>query len=202
MNACHRFKFIFLAVPRTGSRITFKTLQAFDLKGGAPNGGMTHEMAVPAGCESYTALATIRSPFTRWVSCWVWCKRWPVVRGSHYEQFAIWLRDNPNDFPGFVERAVAKGYIRTVSSYLTRVQAERWCLMRYESLNADFAKAAKRLGLPSDELKRIPLVHNRETLQWRRYYDQRATDLVRQHSMADFVKYGYSEDINDHLEIE
>lgn len=199
MNVSHEHKLVFLAVPRTGSRVTFKTLQRLGLKGGAPNGGMTHEMGTPSGCETYLHVATVRSPFARWVSCWVWCRRWPVSPGAHYEKFAIWMRDNPTDFPGFVERAIVGGYIRPVSGYLGQVTAERWHLMRYESLQTDFANlpgACKPIGLRREPV--VPLKHNPETLRWRSYYDAQTTELVVQHSARDFALYNYSENIDDH----
>ena len=194
MNVSHQHKIVFLAVPRTGSRITYKTLQVvLGLKGGAPHGGMTHEMRTPIGCESYLHVAAGRSPFTRWVSCWVWCKTWPVVPGSHYEDFARWLRDNPNDFPGFVERAIQRNYIRTVSAYLAQVKGNlKWHLLRYETLSADFGQLLDQISVSPVS---VPIEHNPETLRWHTYYDERSIALVVGHSKMDFERYNYSTDI-------
>jgi hypothetical protein len=205
MNISHPHRFVFLAVPRTGSRITFKTLQRYGCVGGAPSGRMTHEMAVPRGCEDYLHVATVRSPFTRWVSCWVWCKRWPLMEGAPHQSFVRWLRENPGDFRGFVERATNARLIRTVSAYLNQVPAQHMRLLRYEHLQDDFrALPFIRLDKATRAAQSTPVVplrHNPETKIWRSFFSDHVAQMVVQHSKADFDAFGYSENINDHPEI-
>jgi hypothetical protein len=202
MNVSHAHKFVFLAVPRTGSRVTFRELKKFGCEGGEAHSRMTHRMAVPDGCEDYSVVATVRNPFTRWVSCWVWCKMWPLRSEEPYRTFVEWLLNNPDDFPGFVERAMERDYIKPISWHLDQAKAPNLELLRYESLQTDF-DAWLGNHFSSEVIigssKKPPVVsirHNPETLDWKNQFTSRARDMVLEHSAEDFRRFSYSTDIS------
>lgn len=197
MNVSHTHRFIYLAIPRTGSRVCFKALQNYGLQGGDPGGRMTHRMEIPAGCEDYRVITTVRNPFIRWVSCWTWVKMWPLRAGMHYSNLLEWLIANPQDFPGFVERALQSGIIQAQTAHLDQSRVRDFHLLRTEQLQKSFDELHDTFdpALADMKFQAPPVVsirHNPATVSWRSHMDRRAIDMIREHSAEDFRRFGYS----------
>jgi hypothetical protein len=197
MNVSHTHRFVYLAIPRTGSRVCFRALQNYGLQGGDAGGRMTHRMEIPAGCEDYRVISTVRNPFIRWVSCWTWVKMWPLRAGTHYSNLAEWLIANPQDFPGFVERALRGRIIRPQTAYLDHARAGELHLLRTEQLQEGFNALHDTFDLASADMKCegppvVSIRHNPATVSWRSHIDQRSIDMIREHSAEDFRRFGYS----------
>jgi len=181
VNVSHKHRFVFLANMRTGTRCVFHALRRyFACIGGSHDARtLTHKIGIPAGCERYLVIATVRNPFSRMVSCWNWVREvpgWP----SGIDKF---VRANPHDFAGFVERAMSTGF-DSQSRRLGEIEPDQ--LIRYERLQASFSE----LPFVTDEQLHI-VPQSPITANWQSWYRPEIEKMVAEKWADDFDRFGY-----------
>ena len=133
MNVSRENKFIYLGIPRTGSRWTFRSLSQYGLVGIEPRlDALTHKVGIPEGCEDYLVIATIRHPLTRMASCW----RWVSQNWENWGGAGIAAHES---FESFV-RYVAEGRTAIQSQNTELGEIKPDVLLRFETLPGDLAK--------------------------------------------------------------
>lgn len=129
--------------------------------------------------DSYFTFTFVRNPWSRLASLYEYHRRrlhrWPSARQS----FADWLRGGGT---GSARRSMSQFVTDDDGRVIVRLVG------RFETLEADFARACAQVGLP-----RLPLPRrNRSTIgDYRRYYDDETRDLVARLARADIDMFGY-----------
>lgn len=182
MNISHRHRFVYLAPPRTASRYVFSVLkEAFpDLQGDPLRPEvLTHRLEVPAECHSHFVFATVRCPYSRWVSAWRWFKQIADAPGAC--DVAKWAAEHPDDFDGFTERAHAVG-----GPLCSLTQGLAW---------VDRIDGLVRLDTLEEDLLALPFVTElcveMRQEDWRKLFTERTAGLVRECWGDDLESFGY-----------
>lgn len=132
MNVSHENKFVYLGIPRTGSRWAFRSLSQYGLVGIEPRPNvLTHRIAIPKGCSEYLVIATVRHPLTRMASCWRWVSQ-------NWENWRETGRAAHDSFQAFIEHiASGRSAIRSQNTELVAIKPD--VLLRFETLPQDIA---------------------------------------------------------------
>jgi hypothetical protein len=147
--------------------------------------------ALPGGVDGLFSFAVVRNPWDRLVS--LYHRPDPhLVATARAEGIAL----DGLDFATFAERCLAIRHAHTVpqARYVTidgRVGIDALC--RYETLAADFAGIASRLGIDAT----LPSAHlgvARRHADYRDYYDAPLRDLVGRVYAEDCALFGYAFD--------
>lgn len=148
--------------------------------------------------STYFKFANVRNPFDRFHSLW-WNGRNVSMRHSL-------------DLRGFVDYAFHRGIRGRALNWRQKIwkvhqrfwpqtewlrsangEIEMDQIMKFETIDEDFAKLAARIGLPSTELPKI-LMKNRRPSSRRPYaedYDDETRRLVADFYRSDFETFGY-----------
>lgn len=187
-NISEEHKFVYLAVPRTGSRLTFTHLQEYGVVGGAA-GRMTHVMDVPLECSDWLVVFCTRNPYTRWISYWSLVKQWPVVDYEPIRSITKFAKEHPQDFKGFAQLLQQHHVFRSISQDVG--SHSNFYALRYEDLNNTFN------GLPFVTREHnLGIIHRPETLDWRGYYDKETKAIVCEEHIDDFMRFKYTLDLD------
>ena len=205
MIVSHRHKFIFLAVPRTGTHAVRDALapllgeadwqQEALVRGvyspvptlarlGHGHVSAREAQAYLPGCawRSYFKFAVVRNPYDRFVSVCAMLNR----RNAGYA----------GNETAFVKRALgvprfrARVLVRPQAQLLTDAAGEIAVdfVGRFETLQASFREACRRIGLP--ELA-LPSVNATDHAPYRAYYDDELVGMVSRFYEEDFAAFGY-----------
>jgi len=191
-NISHKNKFIYLAVPRTASRLTYTHLKQYGCIGGADNGGMTHRMVIHPECKDYLAVVCARNPFTRWVSYWNLVKKWPQVDYEPTGSLVRFVRAHPMDFEGFTKCLMNRRMFCSINAELLVASPSRLFVLRFEDLQNTF----NRLPFVHTPHK-MRINHQPNTLRWRSFYTKTSRDIVVDVHNEDFKRFGYSTNLKD-----
>jgi len=184
MVLCDDPAFVFLAVPRTGSRSMQAALRAAFPR--SRDARRHHGMDIPPSCRDYFTFACVRNPFTRELSHYLyrrsrshnnmveWCRRWT------FKQYLRWLV-TPDAKP-------VGPHDPCQSAFLAGVRLDT--VVRFEDLPRAFSE------LPVFG-KAVPLPHRNENAPYRleAYYGEETMDLVRAHAGGDFLRFDYDPDV-------
>ena len=100
-------KFIYIAIPKTGTRSIYSALaKNFPALPGSDAG---HGHDVPAEYADYPRFCAVRNPYDRWCSTWWWACKKAVIRPP-YQEISI-KYSIPLTFEGFLQ-IIAKEYVR------------------------------------------------------------------------------------------
>lgn len=207
MIVSHRHRFIFLAVPRTGTHAARAALAPFlgpedwqqeALRNGARSPlpaiariGHGHVTAAQARTHlpaevwnGYFKFAVVRNPYDRFVSvCAMLNKRNPLYAGRETAFMKRALATPP-----FQRRVLVRPQARAlvVENGARRLAVD--FLGRYETLEASFAEACRRAGLPPPPLTRANAADHAD---YRAYYDDELVAIVSAFYADDFAALGY-----------
>ena len=140
--------------------------------------------------DSYKKITTIRNPFDRMMSMFMW-------RHAKNNVQSRTLAEIREAFGRYVQKA---GW--QTDRYVTHVKSQFIidCSVRFEHLVADLAKLMNTLGMPfnANEIPHAKSGHRPlETQQLSDFYDPPTTDVVRRRMSWVFENYDYSEDPRD-----
>jgi hypothetical protein len=183
VNPHHRF--VFLAVPRTGSKAMAGAL--LDLPGSRAVGRNHHNFRVPPAARWFLTFAVVRNPYARLASHYRYrCDRSPFVAGLSFAEYIDWaIRRGPGavwDMPGAPPQPgpEASGDPPQVA-WLAGARVD--AILRYEHLETD--------------LQRMPFGH---LIGWRHTaspsrlgerYDEALRLRVCEAHRLDFEAFGY-----------
>lgn len=205
MWICHEPPFRFVHPPRTGGTSLVAALQqAFPVAPWPPEEVYhiaDHGSLSPPEAADYPTLCTCRNPYQRELSLYLWCR----VAGNNYlaSQTELPSQAHPlaamtMDFGTYVRwrwdhRQEGQG--ERLSGIQTRatwgIRIDRW--IRFERLEEHY----RSLPIWGDR-EPVPLEHHMGlAYDWREHYTAGVADLVATYAAADFVRLGYSFDLNE-----
>jgi hypothetical protein len=140
--------------------------------------------------EELFKFAFVRNPWDLQVSSFHHIRRErPHYLGGHddFESFLRWKLDPERPYQYHVDTSIERQ-----SDYLIDLHGQVVVdfIGRYERLDADFAEACRRIGIPAPALP-----HRRQSADracdYRSYYTSETADLVAQHFQRDIKLLGY-----------
>ncbi len=179
----HQRKLLFIHIARTGGTSVEAALVGRDWWEQDPqskhlSASQTRAYYGEEVWNSYFKFSIVRNPFDRLVSMWAagW---WHTAEGSadprKFHEFLLSLQPHEH------ETYNALCYHEILDLPVDRV-------LRFERLEADFTQMLTELGHP--EVK-LPHVEKRDRADYRLYYDDVSTALVRSRFAQDLQTYGY-----------
>ena len=206
MIVSHRHRFVFFAVPRTGTHAVRAALRAFLGYEDWQQQSLTEQvrLPVPALAQSghgHLTLRQVRShlPETVWRDYF----KFAIVRNP-YDRFvsacAMLNRRNP-DYLGresaFMKRAIRvrrfqqRALVRPQGDMLEDEAGDLGMdfIGRYESLQQSFGEACRRIGIPEQPLARSNATDHRD---YATYYDDELLRLVTDFYRPDFNSFDYA----------
>lgn len=187
MVISHLHAFIYLPMPKTGSRSLRNALLSFGAKtvqyGGVSREEANHQMVTPDEYAYYTTFTTIRNPFRRSLSCYLYEKQRPQQR---YHQEV-----NHLTFTDFLLKYY-DSVVGTQSSLLAGCRIDH--IVKYEE---DIPKQIAQF-LPS--VQPLHLEHRNKSFYdkpWKDYFTEDAVEIIRNKAVEDFLQFGYSNELKD-----
>lgn len=188
-------RFIYIAVPRTGSTATFHSLEQFGaavvryrpstFPCYAQDTNGFHEPYFPDELAGFFKFATFRNPYTRMVSHYLMAKS--------DEKHRLHGLAACSDFPRFVEMAIFCKFLKTQVDFLDRTEVDARIYME-----GDLGAQLSRLAVLKPGPVVVPKV-NASTYDrpWYAHYDKQTASRVLEWGLADFGEFGYSMDFED-----
>ncbi len=191
MLISHRFKFIFIHIPKTGGTSVQLALKPF-ADAGEEYGLTSHataldaRRALPEIFNSYFKFAFVRNPWDLEVSMYQYKREW-YHRGH---ESVKWNKEMT--FEEFLElRAEKRGILGDQCHFIQDYHGR--CLMdfvgRFEHLDRDFQLVARLMGL-TGELPRSN-ASDRDP-EYQGYYNPETEELVRHISRPEIKAFGYT----------
>jgi len=201
----HRHRFIFFAVPRTGTHAVRTALGPTLGDGDWQQQSLTDEVRLPfpalasvghghltlrqvrehlpvAVCRDYFKFAFVRNPYDRFVSvCAMLNKRNPGYGGNERAFMKRALQ-----FRRFRQRALVRPQIDMLIDDEGRLGMD--FIGRYETLQESFAEASRRIGVPEVALRRSNTTDHDDHAS---YYDDELLGLVTGFYARDFERLDY-----------
>lgn len=206
MIVSHRHRFVFFAVPRTGTHAVRAALRAFLGDEDWQQQSLTEQVRLPVPAlaqagHGHLTLRQVRAhlPETIWRDYF----KFAIVRNP-YDRFvsvcAMLNRRNP-DYLGretaFMKRAIQVR--RFQQRVMVRPQGDMLVdeagklgldfIGRYESLQQSFGEACQRIGIPEQRLARSNATDHRD---YATYYDDALLRLVTDFYRPDFNSFDYA----------
>ena len=177
----HKFKFIFIHIPKTGGTSIekfFDTKLNYDLKH-LTNVEYDEECV---NCNGYIKFSVIRNPWERMVSYW------------NYRQSVAWATDDGEipiftDWMKFVHQKKSRplltmfDFLRDKTDTIKNIH-----LIRFENLQEDFDIVCDKIKIPKQEL---PHSNNRNHKHYTEYYDDETREIVAEKYAKDIEYFGY-----------
>lgn len=188
-------RFVYVAIPRTGSTATFNALRPFGAavvpyRQGrqycyAADSSGFHDPFVPVELQSFFTIAGFRNPFTRMVSHYLWANSDP---GHRLYSMALRL-----PFPRFVEMAILTRLLTTQTEFIgdTRIDGRVY-------LESGIASQLQHFPCVGPGLLNVPRENEcKYDMPWYCYYDKPTIHAVKEWAAEDFATLGYSADFAD-----
>lgn len=209
-------KYVYVAVPKTASQSISKLLQTdFD---GHPYGNY-HNVVIPPECLSFYTICSVRHPYTRAISLYMYAKAnkrhrcYELANTLSFEEYMVWLA-NPMMEPRLGATTNDANTLRssneieiellkqTVDNFMGRDLSQTDYLAYFMGINyiskLDSVIRYERL---QEDIRKLPFVG--ETLNlphlnkseknhdWRHYINRKTEQLIHRWSMYDFLNFGY-----------
>ena len=205
MIVSHLHKFIFLAVPRTGTHalrnalapflgeadwqqeaLVRRALSPLPMLARLRHGHISARQAQAAlpRCvwRSYFKFAVARNPYDRFVSvCAMLNKRHPRYTGNETA-----FMKNALDVPRFRARVLVRPQMELLANDAGQIAVD--FVGRFETLEASFGEVCERIGLPDVALGRV---NTTEHAPYAHYYDDELVRRVSRFYREDFAQLGY-----------
>lgn len=208
MIISHRHRFIFFAVPKTGTHTIRQALgphlgaddweqqelferkrlpiaQLARLRHGHISVRQLKPLLPPDTWDGYFKFAFVRNPFDRFVStCFFLSRNQPGV-----QQNAVAFMKRALRTPRFRQRILVRPQAALLADETGTVPLDE--VGRFEDLQESCERIFDRIGLPAPQLaKRNASQHD----EYAKYYDDELRSMVAGFYQADFVTFGYPAD--------
>jgi hypothetical protein len=188
-------RFIYIAVPRTGSTATFRALLPYGAAvvpyGKSPQwcyAGDTngfHDPNIPAELQAYFTFAGVRNPYTHMVSHYLWAKS-----DENHRLHGLAMA---KDFPGFVEMIILTRQLTTQAAFLGNTRIDTRIYME-----CGIGEQLSALPVLQPGPVVVSVVNDvKYDIPWYAYYNAAAIAMVRDWAADDFQKFGYSTDFGE-----
>ena len=201
----HRHRFIFFAVPRTGTHSVRTALRPHLGEGDWEQEGLRRKVTLPVPAlarighghislkqaqvhlreevwGAYFKFAFVRDPYDRFVSSWTFMNTHNPPYGDKEAAFM----KKALSTEGFRHRVLVRPQVELLEDELGALGMD--FIGRYESLAASFAEVCRRIGLPPQ-----PLAHSNASTRrgFSHYYDDELLGMVTDFYRSDFERLGY-----------
>jgi len=195
----HKYKFIFVHVPKTGGTSIMTALRSFDLRGEGhytldeikKNNNISSFQA-----QQYYKFAVIRNPWDIVVSNYHYSRMkksfWHSDENTtRYELHPDYELSSRINFSEYVKLLVEN----KLNHHFSMVPQVHWIdetlnsLIRFENLENDFSKVCRQIGLGDVALEKInPSRHQ----HYSEYYDNLSRDLIYDYFLQDIKQFNYT----------
>ena len=182
----HKNKFIFVEVPKTGTKsIVSYLLQFEDPQNNLrkicqiKNGGISHRPLAKYSMShrnQYFCFAFVRNPWDRVVSRYAYHIRKKRNKSTSFKMFVENYLDNH------------KPFFHAVLQYDLVGHPGMDFIGRYETLQNDFNIVCDKIGIPHDKL---PIIGKSKHEAYDKYYDDETYDIVTEKYAKDIEYFGY-----------
>jgi hypothetical protein len=207
MRISHKKKFVFIAIPKTGSTTIRRVLDKYSdvfSSGSKQDKNYEHSslklLQKNYDIKNYTSFCFVRNPFELSVSTYFYylkmIKYWNNVPPSEY----LWqemhnnykeLMDGCNNFNDYIFKIEEKGWVYddAWNTPQCRYTEKVNFVGKFENIQNDFDKVCNLLKLKKETLDRHnETIHNHYTA----YYSKRAKDIVSKKYELDIKNFGYT----------
>lgn len=202
----HKHKFIFVAIPKTGTSSVISVLGKIDPEACESKTSpekhltLTEYQSMYPDTRDYYSFTIVRNPWDRLVSQYFFTRR--VTQNFKYGFF----KDNKvedTSFQSFIHNIVGKGIPYTKHSYNTKTSKQSWDsnsdqlnyinmnitrICKFESLQFEFNIICDEINIPRHQLP-----HNNPTKHkhYTEYYDDETKQIVADLFAKDIEYFGY-----------
>ena len=184
----HKYKFILITPPKTGSTSLVKALSdfidigkiedqgqgCFDYSEGS---GKPNDKHKPLSAyrareiHNYKLYGVVRNPYARMVSWW----QWGIKYEKHYPRFVDFLNN------------LTKWQLKPYTSYFNTKAGKVDNFLHCENLEEDFKSFCSQVGLPE---KTLPQINKTEHKHYIEYYDDKTRQIVAEKYKRDIEELG------------
>ena len=183
-NVSERYKTIWLAPERTGSRKVSEILTFYDFKqNDTPvfnfgNYNFSHVMPTDGRYSDYKIICNTRNPYSRVYSLFK----------NFYDKFDF---KNKGNFKKYLTEDLPNGQMTrmVVNPILNRVPDH---IIRLEYMTEDLLKIPFIFDVLSEKQIELLAQHGKEIDEWEPFYDQESKDIVYEYCKDQFIFGGYS----------
>jgi hypothetical protein len=205
MIISHKHRYIFVAIPKTGTHAVRQALRAHlgeddleqvglfvdkrfpfpefaDIRHGHISTRQIRPVLGDAVFDGYTKFAVVRNPFDRFVSYCAFMSRDTTVFETHPLDYMKWVVRE--------QKPVAHLLYQPQHAMVTDAQGrlELDIVGRTETMQASYDAICARLGIPTTALERVNASRHRP---WQEYYDRELVGLVSQLYARDLELFDY-----------
>ena len=198
MNISNELRCIFIHIPKVaGTSIK----QALDLSGQGHPFWEYFAQNYPEQWKTYRKFTVIRNPWDRVVSAFCYAQ----MEESYWHGTDTWLHPDYE----LLKNCKFSEFCHILLNQRDRLKHESWypqCrwiatkkdgrvvsvvndILRYESLDADFAQLADLLGA---KVRKLPHVNKTDRMAYRKYYNTKTRKIISRVYRADIELFGYS----------
>ena len=181
MVISHEYKFIYLPIPKTASRSIRTALKKYGAVtiayGNCPKWQVNHQMVTPEEFSDYLTFASVRNPFRRALSTYLYNQQTP--RNQFHRES---LRCNFTEF--------LQSFWPSIGSQVEMLAGLR--VEHYVYWERDIQSQLKRI-LPFITTLELPRANAvAYPIPWQEFYNQKAVQIVQEQAAKDFDVLGYS----------
>lgn len=185
----HKLKYIYLDTPKTGSTSVETALmtRGFSFVR-REDKNVRHCRNIPAGCEDYTKIATVRNPYTRTLSHWTFNKliRERLPEFKDFEQFVDWLVELDNQYDTNETNHDICGYF-SCSKYLERTGYD--IILHQENLQQEL----NELDFIEQPIQ-LQSINDSKSLEHIELLTPSVKQKINQYCKNDFEQFNYKEE--------
>jgi hypothetical protein len=182
-NVSEKYKTIWLAPERTGSRKVSEVLAFYDFKqNNEPvfhfgNYNFSHVMPTDGRYSDYKIISNARNPYSRVYSLFK----------NFYDKS---LKNNKNNFKKYLTEDLPRGQMApmVVNPILSRVPDH---IIRLEYMSEDLMKIPFIYDVLNKKQIGLLTQHGKEIDEWESFYDQESKDIVYEKCKDHFIYWGY-----------
>ena len=203
MRISHKHKFIFIAIPKTGSTVIRNYLDAYsDIKGNSSNLSPYYHHVKASSLKSYFLknnlnwssyykFSFVRNPFARLVSQYFyWLKVADSDPQKHNKQFhdnCIFVKQNAKSFNDFILKPDFEGmHEHPQTSWFTD---DMNFVGKLENLQSDFNRVCNDIGIPVKSLQKTNKTNH---THYTDYYNESTISFVTKKYADEINKFNYS----------
>jgi hypothetical protein len=191
MNVSHDYKTVLWLPQRTASRTIapmFYDYNFINMEHNTPINSInnyTHDLGIPAGCENYDVICTVRNPYSWLLSVWHWDNFYPGVAEKDRISYAEYVSRGNWELTGFSQHIVNSNI-----KYFIRYEHIKEDLSKIPWFNCNSPIINSVIN--NNNCKSENLIRTKEgTSDYVKYYTEKEFSIVNTKLSDLFKKLGY-----------